>query len=207
MVGEDTVIMSVKELRRVPIIRHAMEKKLTQGQAGALLNLTARHVRRLITRVRAEDDAGLAHRGRGQPSNRRHAPALKTRVLRLYAQHDRDFGPWLEGRGPRCVLMAYLDEASSRVSARFYEYEGTVPALDSFGRYVTQHGIPLAVYADKHTTYKSPAQPTMDEQLAGRKAHSQFERSLSELGVELITRIRLRPRDESSACLARSRIG
>jgi Homeodomain-like domain/Integrase core domain len=247
MVGEDTIRMSTKELRRVHIIRHAMEKKLTQRKAGALLKLTARHVRRLITRVRAEGDGGLAHRGRGQPSNRRHAPALKTRVLRLYAKHYGDFGPtlaaeklaerhgitlsaetlrgwlldrgiahfrrrkrphrawrarkahvgellqldgshhdWLEGRGPHCVLMAYIDDASSRVSARFYEYEGTVPALDSFRRYVKQHGIPLAVYADKHTTYKSPAQPTVDEQLAGRKSQSQFERSLSELGVEMI---------------------
>jgi len=25
-----------------------------------------------------------------------------------------------EGRGPRCVLMAYIDEASSQVFARFY---------------------------------------------------------------------------------------
>ena len=43
---------------------------------------------------------------------------------------------WLEGRGPRCVLMAYIDDASSRVYARFYEYEGTIPAMDSFTRYV-----------------------------------------------------------------------
>jgi hypothetical protein len=54
---------------------------------------------------------------------------------------------WLEGRGPRCVLMDYIDEASSRVFARFYEYEGTWSALDSFPRYVKPYGIPLAVYA------------------------------------------------------------
>ena len=53
MVGEDRVIMSVKELRRGPVIRHAMEKTLTQVEAGALVGLTARHVRRLIQRVRA----------------------------------------------------------------------------------------------------------------------------------------------------------
>lgn len=54
------------------------------------------------------------------------------------------------------------------------------PALDSLGRYVKQYGIPLAVYTDKHTTYKSPAQPTVDEQLAGEQPLSQFERSLAE---------------------------
>lgn len=247
MVREDTVIMSVKELRRLHVIRQAMEKKLTQAQAATLLGLTARQVRRLTQRVRAEGERGLAHRGRGQPSNRRHAPRLKARVLQLYATHYGDFGPtfaaeklaerhritisdetlrlwlraegidhfgrqprphrtwrvrkaaagelvqldgshhdWLEGRGPRCVLMAYIDDASSRVWARFYEYEGTLPALDSFRRYVRRYGVPLAVYADRHTTYKSPAEPTVEEQLEGRQPKSQFERCLAELGSQLI---------------------
>lgn len=101
-------------------------------------------------------------------------------------QLDGSHHDWLEGRGPRCVLMAYIDDASSRVYARFYEYEGTRPALDSFQRYVQQYGIPLAVYADKHTTYRSPAEPTVEEELAGRKPESQFGRALRELGVELI---------------------
>jgi predicted DNA-binding protein (UPF0251 family) len=58
MVGEDRVIMSVQELRRVHVIRQALEKKLTQEKAGALVGLTARHVRRLIQRVRQEGDLG-----------------------------------------------------------------------------------------------------------------------------------------------------
>jgi hypothetical protein len=82
--------------------------------------------------------------------------------------------------------MAYIDDASSRVCARFYAYEGTIPAMDSIARYVTQYGIPLAVYADKHTTYQSPAQPTVEEQLAGVEPTSQFGRALGELGVELV---------------------
>ena len=247
MVGEDRVIMSVKELRRVHVIRHALEKKITQSTAGEALGLTARHIRRLLQRVRADGDAGLVHRGRGKPSNRRRPEKVKAKVLTLYAQRYGDFGPtlaaeklaerhgitlsdetlrlwlrdkgidhftrrkrphrawrerkahtgeliqldgshhdWFEGRGPRCVLMAYIDDASSRVYARFYDYEGTIPAMDSLGRYVTRYGIPLAVYADKHTTYQSPAKPTVDEQLAGQEPVSQFGRALGELGVELI---------------------
>ena len=247
MVGEDRVIMSMKELRRVHVIRQTMEQKLTQVQAGTVLGLTTRHIRRLIERVEQAGDQGLVHRGRGKPSNRRLPETVKARVLRLYAQRYGDFGPtlaaekltereglpisdetlrrwlrergidhftrrkrphrawrerkahvgellqldgshhdWFEGRGPRCVLMAYIDDASSRVYAQFYAYEGTIPAMDSFQRYVTRYGIPLAVYADKHTTYQSPASPTVDEQLAGVKPTSQFGRALGELGVELI---------------------
>ena len=247
MVREDRVIMSVKELRRVHVIRQAMEKKLTQVQAGILLGLTPRHIRRLIERVAQAGDQGLAHRGRGKPSNRQIPEPVKTKALTLYEQPYGDFGPtlaaeklaerqgmvvnaetlrgwllakgvthfqrrkrphrawrerkahvgelvqldgshhdWFEGRGPRSVLMAYIDDASSRVFARFYEYEGTIPAMDSFHRYIRQYGIPLAIYADKHTTYQSPAPPTVDEQLAGVTPTSQFGRALGELGVELI---------------------
>jgi hypothetical protein len=63
--------------------------------------------------------------------------------------------------------------------------EGTITAMDSLQRYVTRYGIPLAVYADKHTTYQSPAEPTVDEPLAGTKPLSQVGRALSEFGVEL----------------------
>jgi len=247
MVGEDKVVMSGKELRRVHVIRQALEKQITQAQAGELLALTDRQIRRLIRRVKQEGDQGLVHRGRGKPSNRRIPETKKVKVLNLYEERYGDFGPtlaaeklaerdgitlsaetlrgwllakgvkhfrrrkrphrawrarkahvgelvqldgsqhaWFEERGPRCVLMASIDDASSRVFARFYDYEGTIPAMDSFQRYVQRYGLPLALYADKHTTYQSPAEPTVEEQLAGVEPASQFGRALRELGVELI---------------------
>jgi hypothetical protein len=39
-----------------------MEKKLAQVQAGIVLGLTTRHIRRLIERVEQAGDQGLAHR-------------------------------------------------------------------------------------------------------------------------------------------------
>ena len=95
MVREDRVIMSVKELRRVHVIRQTMEKKLTQVKAGAVLGLTPRHIRRLLARVAQEGEPGLAHRGRGKPSNRRIPEPVKAKALRLYAQRYGDFGPTL----------------------------------------------------------------------------------------------------------------
>ena len=95
MVREDKVIMSVKELRRVHVIRQAMEKKLTQVQAGILLGLTPRHIRRLIERVAQAGDQGLAHRGRGKPSNLQIPEPVKTKALTLYEQQYGDFGPTL----------------------------------------------------------------------------------------------------------------
>jgi len=83
MVREDRVIMSVKELRRVHVLRQTMEKKLTQVTAGTLLGLTPRHIRRLLARVKQAGDQGLAHRGRGKPSNRRIPEKVKAKALKL----------------------------------------------------------------------------------------------------------------------------
>ena len=95
MVGEDRVIMSGKELRRVHVMRQVLGKQITQVKAGALLGLTARQVQRLLQRVRQEGDRGLVHRGRGQPSNRRRPEKLKATVLLLYNTQYGDFGPTL----------------------------------------------------------------------------------------------------------------
>jgi hypothetical protein len=128
--------------------------------------------------------AGVTHfRRRKRPH--RAWRARKAHVGEL-VQLDGSHHDWFEGRGPACVVMAYIDDASSRVFAQFYDHEGTRPAMDSFQRYVRQYGLPLALYADKHTTYQSPAEPTVEEQLAGTEPRSQFGRALDELGVELI---------------------
>ena len=58
--------------------------------------------------------------------------------------------------------------------------------MDSFQRYGQQYGIPLALYADKHSTYHSPAPPSVEEPRAGVRPMSHFGRALGELRVELI---------------------
>jgi transposase len=101
-------------------------------------------------------------------------------------QIDGSHHDWFEGRGPACVFLGYIDDATNTVWGRFYDYEGTWPAMDSLKRYIRQYGLPQSVYLDKHTTYKSWAPPTLDEQLTDQKPRSQFERSLTELGIEVI---------------------
>lgn len=102
-------------------------------------------------------------------------------------QMDGSHHDWFEGRGPKCVLMGYVDDATGEVFGRFYEYEGTIPAMDSFKRYIELYGIPMSIYLDKHTTYKSTAKLTIEDELKGLKRQmSQFERGMDELGVKVI---------------------
>jgi len=101
-------------------------------------------------------------------------------------QMDGSHHDWFEGRGPACVFMGYIDDATGRVYGKFYGYEGTIPAMDSFKKYIGKYGLPMSVYLDKHTTYKSPAEPTLEDELNGTEPLSEFGRALAELGVELI---------------------
>ena len=102
-------------------------------------------------------------------------------------QADGSDHTWLEDRGPRLTLIAYIDDATNEVvAATFREEEDTAGYLLALRDVCQTRGIPLAVYADRHTIFQSPAKPTVEQVLAGQKPMSQFERALSEIGVRLI---------------------
>jgi len=103
-------------------------------------------------------------------------------MVQLDGSHHR----WLEGRGPECVLMGYIDDATGNCFGLFYEYEGRMPAMDSFRKYIEKYGIPQSVYIDKHSTYKSTKKPTLEDELNNQKNLTQFARALTELGITII---------------------
>ena len=122
-------------------------------------------------------------RRRSRPHRQwRERRACLGQMVQMDGSHHR----WLEKRGPEFVLMGYVDDATGRVYARFYPSEDREAAFDSFERYCRLRGVPQSVYLDKHTIYKSPGKPTVEDQLANRWPQTQFERALGELGVEVI---------------------
>jgi transposase len=102
-------------------------------------------------------------------------------------QADGSDHTWLEDRGPRLTLIAYIDDATSEVvGATFREEEDTTGYMLALREICQTHGLPLAVYADRHTIFQSPAKATIEQTLAGKTPMSQYERALSELGIRLI---------------------
>lgn len=102
-------------------------------------------------------------------------------------QMDGSHHDWLEGRGPKMVLMAFIDDATGKIFCMFYVYEGTIPALDIMKRYIKRYGIPHSVYLDKHSTYKSTGKLSIEDELAGKQVPlSQYGRALKELGINII---------------------
>jgi len=247
MAGKDIIIMSQKELKRMPVVYNIINSQLTQVEAGNILGLSDRHIRRLVKKVKEHGDIALLHKSRGRPSHAAKPQDLKDKALNLCRTKYEGFNPtfaaeklteldklyihpdtlrrwfieagieykrrkapkhrcwrprrdsfghmvqmdgshhrWFEQRGSEYVLMGYVDDATSRVYANFYDYEGTKPAMDSFKRYIKRYGIPQSVYLDKHSTYRSTKKPTLEDELNNQKTLSQMERVFKELGVDVI---------------------
>ncbi len=237
------VEMSQRERDVLKAMQPVLDGKRTQAEAARLLKLSVRQVRRIQQKLKTRGDAALVHGLRGKPSNHRHQPDLRRKVLKAYRARYPDFGPtfaceklaaeglhvgvetlrrwllaeglweqrrhrdphrsrrprrgcfgelvqmdasihdWLEGRGEEVVLITMIDDATSRVVARFYP-AGTVEAhMDLLGRWLRKYGRPLALYTDRHSIFEphEKGQP-----LADPEARTQFGRALEELDVELI---------------------
>ncbi len=93
---------------------------------------------------------------------------------------------WFEGRAPRCVLVVYIDDATSRIlHAEFAESEDTLTLMRTTKAYLERHGRPLAFYVDKDSIYKvnRPAKFYRDPELP--EPLTQFTRAMEELGIEV----------------------
>ena len=93
---------------------------------------------------------------------------------------------WLEGRGPELNLIAMIDDATSRLWAWFDVSESTQAHMVTLKGWLKRFGRPVALYTDKHSTFKVNRPPDLNEQLAGEPAQTQFARALKELGIEWI---------------------
>jgi len=97
-------------------------------------------------------------------------------------QADGSHHDWLEGRGPRRVLVAMIDDATSKVRARFYPGETTEAYMDLLGRYLRKHGRMRAMYVDRDSIFRAENKHPHDP----RPVLTQFSRALDPLEIELI---------------------
>ena len=122
MVREDRVIMSVKELRRVHVIRQTREQTLTPVKAGTLRGLRTRHIRRLIERVEPEGDRdwrigdeGCRRTGGSRRRSRpRRCGGMRSGMEMLGRRWRRRNSPSARGPDPCCDPAAVAASARDR---------------------------------------------------------------------------------------------
>jgi transposase len=92
----DTLLqMSVKELSRLEVMQRLTQKRMSQKEAGRMLGLSMRQIKRLLKAFREQGAAGLVSKHRGRTANNRLAEDVKRRALNLLKTKYRGFGPTL----------------------------------------------------------------------------------------------------------------
>jgi len=99
-------------------------------------------------------------------------------------QIDGSHHDWFEGRGPQCVLMVMVDDATNRTWAQFYESEHALAAMDVLRQWSLRWGLPLSLYPDRHSIYWVSGEEADEvEDRTGKRPLTQFGRAMQELGV------------------------
>ena len=125
----------------------------------------------------------------GQRRSIRSSAAGTTAAAGELVQIDGSPHDWFEGRAPRCTLLVFVDDATSRIqAARFVAAETTAAYLDVMGEYIGRHGLPQAFYSDRHSIFRVNAAESAKSSL------TQFGRALAELGIKASAPTRRRPR-------------
>jgi transposase len=93
----------------------------------------------------------------GSNVQRKKRPHRKRRERRAaigeLVQFDGSDHDWFEGRGPCCVLLHAIDDASNRTFLQFAPSEDTTGALTTLRMYCERYGIPRALYTDHDSVY------------------------------------------------------
>ena len=122
---------------------------------------------------------GLWERKRQRDKHRRRR--ARRECFGELVQADGSLHDWLEGRGPWLTLLVMIDDATSKVVARFAPAESTEGYFDLLGRYLRKHGRAVAYYTDRHSVFWGE-----DRTDDPKPAQTQFRRALDELGIEWI---------------------
>ena len=102
-------------------------------------------------------------------------------------QWDTSVHDWLEGRGEQIYLISMIDDATSRLFARFVRHDSSAENMRLLWAYVERFGRPLAFYTDKAGMFQVAVKTKRQEQREGRDRPemppTQIARALRELGI------------------------
>ena len=107
----------------------------------------------------------------------------------MLIQIDASPHEWIIG-GEKFTLHGAIDDATGKIVALFFTKNECLEAyFEIIRQIIIIYGIPIAIYADRHTIFLSPkyGKLTIEEELAGKTVNdTQFGRALKELGINLI---------------------
>jgi transposase len=122
-------------------------------------------------------------KGRARKQARIHQSRERRSRFGELVQIDGSHHDWFEGRAPKCCLLVFIDDATSKIiGMRFEPAETTFGYMRLIKEHVQTYGRPLAYYSDKHSIFKTTRAKCTDRILQPTQLH----RALKELQIELI---------------------
>ena len=124
-------------------------------------------------------------RRRFKPHHRRKRKAQEG----LLIQMDATPYEWFGGRA-KFTLHGGIDDATGKIAGAYMTKNECLQGyFETVRQIVEQNGVPIGIYADRHTIFRSPNADklTVEDQLNGKQiADTQFGRAMKELGITLI---------------------
>lgn len=146
------------------------------------IHLSRATVRRIMLEAGYRSPRSCRRRVRRQRRERRaQAGAL--------VQIDGSPHEWLEGRGPVFSVLPAVDDATGMILGMVCRaQEDAAGYLELLQSVIETHGVPLAVYHDRHSIFQdNTVRPdTVSEQLAGTREPTQVGRAFGQLGIRSI---------------------
>jgi len=125
-------------------------------------------------------EAGI-WRSRKQRQKAVHQPRYRRDCLGELIQIDGSEHHWFEERGPKCTLLVYIDDATSRLmELRFVDSESTFDYFHVTRRYLGRYGKPVAFYSDKHSVFR-----VNQTGATSGTGLTQFGRALHDLNIDI----------------------
>jgi len=90
---------------------------------------------------------------------------------------------WFEGRGTKCTLLVFIDDATGKLLELWFVPEETFFAYCEAARhYFERYGKPVAFYSDKHGIFRVNQPQTLGK----REGLTQFGRAMQELDIQIL---------------------
>lgn len=162
-----------------------------RGQPGnrQLMPGLAERALRIIRERYADDPGRFMDPPKLRPP-RVHQPRPRRACTGELIQIDGSEHRWFEDRGPACMLLVYVDDATSRLmQLLFVSSESTFTYFEATRGYLERYGKSLAFYSDKASVFR-----INNKQATGGDGQTQFGRAMNELNITGIAPIRVQLR-------------
>jgi transposase len=131
---------------------------------------------------------GKLWQARSQRMEKIHAWRERRSRVGELVQWDTSEHAWLEDRGPKLYLISMIDDATSRLHARFVLHDSTAENMRVLWSYLEKYGRPLSFYTDKASLFQTTPKIPRDLKELPREDReplppTQIGRALAELGI------------------------